>query len=348
VSRRGRATAGAVVVLAAGGTAAGLALGGDGGTHGAAKASRVKTATVQRRDLVARVTIDGRLGYADQRQTGAGLSGTLTWLAPEGSVVRPGHSLYRLDDVRVLLLSGTRPAWRALEPGISDGRDVLELERNLARLGFDPYGDMTVDTTWTSATTAAVKRFQDHVGLTENGRLELGRIVFLPGARRIGKQTAKVGDRVGPGQSVATTTSTRREVTASLSADDQGAAKRGDRVFVDLPDGSEVRGRIAEVGAVATTSQDGGSTIDITVALGARGLPRLDQAPVSVAIARRRLRSATAVPITALLAKPGGGYGVEVVDPGRTHLVAVTPGLFTDGWVQVQGVRPGQRVAVPG
>jgi hypothetical protein len=53
------------------------------------------------------------------------------------------------------------------------------------------------------------------------------------------------------------------------------------------------------------------------------------------------------VPVIALLARPGGGYGVEVVAGGRTRLVAVTPGLFADGWVQVEGVRPGQRVAVP-
>jgi hypothetical protein len=146
---------------------------------------------------------------------------------------------------------------------------------------------------------------------------------------------------------VLTTTSARRVVSASLSADDQGAAHPGDKARVDLPDGSEVTGRIASVGAVAKSSQGGGASIDVTIRLPAHGVPKLDKAPVSVSIARQRLRGATAVPVIALLARPGGGYGVEVVAGGRTRLVAVTPGLFADGWVQVEGVRPGQRVAVP-
>ncbi|MCW2990058.1 MAG: peptidoglycan-binding protein, partial [Solirubrobacterales bacterium] len=273
--RRRRAVAAGVAAVLVGAAAAAVVLGGDDGPAGRPSTARGRTALVKRRNLVSRVTIDGQLGYADQRKVAARLAGTLTWLAPEGSVVAPGHSLYRLDDVRVLLLDGDRPAWRAFTPGMSDGRDVLALETNLSALGYDPYGAMTVDEDWTAATTAAVKRFQEHVGLDDTGTLELGRIVFLPGARRVSQHNLSIGDAAGPGGPVLTTTSTRRVVAANLSADDQGAAKRGDRVFVDLPDGSEVRGRITEVGAVATTSQDGGSTIDITVALGARGLPRL-------------------------------------------------------------------------
>ncbi|MCW2991435.1 MAG: Peptidoglycan-binding domain 1 protein, partial [Solirubrobacterales bacterium] len=104
----------------------------------------------------------------------------------------------------------------------------------------------------------------------------------------------------------------------------------------------------AAVGAVAQAGQDGGATIAVTVALPPHGVPRLDKAPVSVSIARQRLRRVSAVPVVALLARPGGGYGVELVEHGRRRLVRVTPGLFADGWVQVDGVRPGQRVAVPG
>jgi hypothetical protein len=345
--RRRTSLAATGVLLAAGATAVILTVGGADEPTSAASAAHIRTAAVQRRDLVARATIDGTLGYADERAAPNRLTGTVTWLADEGAVVQPGHTLYRLDDARVLLLSGRRPAWRTLEPGMADGRDVLELERNLVKLGYDPGGDMTVDEEWTAATTAAVERFQDAVGLDDTGRLELGRVLFLPGARRISKHNAQVGDAAGPGRAVVTTTSTRREVTASLSADDQGAAKAGDRVEVDLPDGRAARGRIASVGTVAHAAQDGSATVDVTITLPAHGIPRLDQAPVSVAIARDRLRGAIAVPVTALLARPGGGYGVELVAGQRTRLVTVTPGLFADGWVAVDGVQPGQRVAVP-
>jgi hypothetical protein len=57
------------------------------------------------------------------------------------------------------------------------------------------------------------------------------------------------------------------------------------------------------------------------------------------------------VPVDALLARPSGGYAVEVTGSGGHHLVPVTPGLFDDaaGLVQVTGpgLAAGQRVVVP-
>jgi hypothetical protein len=346
--RRSRVVAAGAVALAVAGAGA-VALAGDGESEGdgGTKAAR-ETAAVERHDLVARVTIDGELGYADEQKAGSTLSGTVTWMAPDGSTARPGHSLFRIDDTRVIALDGERPAWRALGPSTTDGRDVEQLERNLHDLGYDDGYEITVDDKWTAATTAAVKELQDALGLTEDGELELGRFVFLRGPRRVSEQLAKVGDAAGPGRPIVATTSLRREVTASLSADDQGAAKAGDRVDVDLPGGGTARGRIASVGAVAKSSgEDGSSSIDVVVSLPAKGVPPLDKAPVSVSIARQQLRNATVVPIVALIARPDGGYGVELVEGKSTRVVKVTPGMFADGWVQVDGVRPGQRVVVP-
>jgi hypothetical protein len=77
-----------------------------------------------------------------------------------------------------------------------------------------------------------------------------------------------------------------------------------------------------------------------------------DQAPVQVGITTARVRGALAVPVTALLARSGGGYAVEVVGAaGTNHLVPVSLGLFddADGLVQVTGSRlaAGQEVVVP-
>jgi hypothetical protein len=82
----------------------------------------------------------------------------------------------------------------------------------------------------------------------------------------------------------------------------------------------------------------------------------LDQAPVTVYITTASVRNALAVPVTALVAQvrgegeAGGGYDVEVVEPGNTRRwVPVTPGIFDDnsGLVQVTGVlAPGQSVVV--
>ena len=79
----------------------------------------------------------------------------------------------------------------------------------------------------------------------------------------------------------------------------------------------------------------------------------LDQALVEVAITDQTVHDVLAVPVTALLARSGGGYAVEVVaGDGTHHLVPVRLGLFDDaaGMVQVSGagLAAGQRVVVPG
>ncbi len=79
---------------------------------------------------------------------------------------------------------------------------------------------------------------------------------------------------------------------------------------------------------------------------------RWDQAPVQVGITTATVPNALVVPVTALLARSGGGYAVEVVGTGaRNHLVPVSLGLFDDaeGLVQVtaSGLAAGQKVVVP-
>jgi hypothetical protein len=281
-------------------------------------------------------------------------SGTVTALARAGSVVRRGGALYRLDGEPVVLMYGATPAYRDLELGVEDGRDVRQLERNLAALGFDPG---TIDTEFTSATSAAITDWQDEAGLPETGSVELGRVVFLPGARRIGEHRTSVGSALSAGSEVLDTSSTRRVVTIELDAALQSLARKGDRVQVTLPDQSTVRGRIADVGRVAREKESADAAdpgaeqelvIDVTVRLTSkRGLGRLDEAPVSVGLAQESRRNVLAVPVEALVARRGGGYGVELA-AGR-RIVPVETGLFAGGYVEVSGsgIREGTGVVVP-
>ena len=75
----------------------------------------------------------------------------------------------------------------------------------------------------------------------------------------------------------------------------------------------------------------------------------LDQAPVNVNITTERADDVLAVPVNALLALAGGGFGVEVVTGNTTHLVGVTTGLYSNTLVQVSGagITAGTRVEVP-
>jgi peptidoglycan hydrolase-like protein with peptidoglycan-binding domain len=360
--------------------AAWLLLDGGGDDPGRARAagSGTGTAAVTRRTLVSRELVEGTLGYAsgrtvinrlDDGETPAAGSGTadpgstatgsltLTSLPRPGSVVRRGGVLYRLDSEPVVLMYGSTPAYRDLADGVEDGRDVRQLEANLAALGFNPG---IVDDSFTSDTASAVSDWQESQGLEQTGTVELGRVVFLPGPRRVGERKVAVGSLIGAGAEVLETSSTRRVVTVELDASLQNIAREGDRVEITLPAGQTVTGRIEDVGRVAREQATGSGAaatgeeeqelvIDVTIELPSkRGYGRFDEAPVSVGLAQESRRGVLAAPVDALLARRGGGYGVELAEGGR--IVPVETGMFADGLVEISGagIGPGTRVVVPG
>jgi peptidoglycan hydrolase-like protein with peptidoglycan-binding domain len=324
-----------VLAVAAGGTFAARAALTPKTNEPATSAGERHTATVERKDLVDRATLEGTLGYADARVLSGSLPGTITGLAAEGSVVDRGGVLYRVNGEAVRLLFGSIPVWRTLGPGVSAGADVKQLEANLKALGYNPG---TVDTTWTSSTTSAVKKWQDATGVDETGVLRVGSFVFLPGPRRIGAHVASIGGPAG-GQ-IMSTSATERTVTVNLAARRQQLAKRGARVQVELPTGRVVNGSVADVGRVAQ-SQDNGQgdpTITVTISIDkGANVDGLDEAPVDVRVATSVSKNVLAVPVSALLARADGGYALEVVDGATTHLVGVETGSYADGYVEVSG-----------
>jgi peptidoglycan hydrolase-like protein with peptidoglycan-binding domain len=361
-------------------TAGGLAMARDGqsGRRPAAAASTqvpTGTATVVRSDIVERQQVAGTLGY-DGRfavvvqgpgsdPAGQPQSGTVTRLPVPGAVLARGQTLYEIDGNPVPLWYGTRPAWRTFALGMPDGADVRQVEANLVALGFDPGRAITVDRHFSWATAAAVRRWQHAAGLPRTGTIPLGRVVFLPGRARVGEVATAVGAVVQTGAEILAATSTRPVVTADLNPAVQQSVRRGDRVLVTLPDGAAINGRVRSVGRVAdvpaagTGPDQGGdgdgagvATIPVTVELAdPRSAVNLDQAPVQVAIATATRRGVLAVPITALLAEPGGGYAVALAEGGGRRLVEVETGLFdeTAGLVEVdgRGLAEGAMVEVP-
>jgi peptidoglycan hydrolase-like protein with peptidoglycan-binding domain len=351
----------AAAVVAA--VAALLALGDVFGSASSdAKSAATATATVARRDLVQRTTVSGTLGYADTRALVNSRRGTITNLPEEGRVLPPGAVLYRVDEQPVVLFSGSEPAWRPLAEGVSDGRDILQLEQNLRELGYDGDQELTIDERFDATTAAAVARWQADLGLARTGRIALGDIVFLPGTRRVGTVSVALGERVRPGARMLATSSTMRLVTAQIDASDQQDVAVGDKVTIDLRNGTKTSGTISEVGKVAsvptgessggqTSSGSSTSTITFEVRPDKPAVAgALDQAPVDVGVTSERAKNALSVPVSALLALRGGRYGLEVVRAGTTTVVEVTPGLYSDGgYVQIRRgrVKAGDAVVVP-
>jgi peptidoglycan hydrolase-like protein with peptidoglycan-binding domain len=107
------------------------------------------TAQVIQTTLVETRTVTGELGYENPvplRYTGTGapLNGTVTWIAPAGSPVARGEPLFKVDEQAVVLLYGEVPMYRTLEVGVQ-GPDVLQLEQNLAELGYTGYTYVNID-----------------------------------------------------------------------------------------------------------------------------------------------------------------------------------------------------------
>jgi hypothetical protein len=329
---------------------------------------------------------------AQLRETAMNPGTAYTWLPASGAAIKQDQPVYKVSGEPVPLLYGAIPAYRAFYAGMSDGGDVGELTHDLITLGF---GDgLAQSNHYSSATAAAVERWQHKLGLPQTGQILLGEVVFEPSPIRVTSVSPTPGTSYGGGGgggtsgggggggTVLTATGTTPVVAVDLDVTQEYLVNPGDAVSVVLPNGtSTVGGHVESVGTVAAcssggttgtggSSNSGGSgsspcssagssgsagsnstpTVTVTISLDhAPSGAALDQAPVNVNITSQTAGNVLAVPVNALLALSGGGYGVNVVSGGAAHLVGVTTGLYSSTLVQVSGpgITAGERVEVP-
>jgi peptidoglycan hydrolase-like protein with peptidoglycan-binding domain len=282
--------------------------------------------TVAREDLVDTVTLPGVLDFADQHPVAGGLGGT-----------------------PVLLMIGSLPAWRGFDVAMANGPDVAQLEENLRALGFfeqDP--DQRFD--W--VTREAVRDWQESLGMPRTGQIEFGRVVFEPEARRVGSVTAALGDQVAQGAGVLTLTSQARTVTVELPIADQRIGAPGSPVTVRFPDGTNAPGRISSIGSPKEVPGDSAPKLVVPAEIvlddpAAAG--EVQRITVTVDFQRDVFQDVLAVPVTALIALPGGGLGVEKKTGDGVVEIPVETGSFVRGFVEIIGgdLDEGDRVVVP-
>ena len=341
------------------------------------------TAKVGMQTLSAMVSLNGILAY----QAGSDGSpysvinqaqGVYTALPEIGQVIAQGQVLYDVNDNPVVLLYGSTPVYRTLSAG-SAGADVAQLNADLVALGYANTRQLSpTSNSFGSATTAALMKLQGALGVAENGTLSLGQALFDPTAVRVTTLSVPLGGAAQSGQTVMAGTTTTRQVQVALDASQQSDVGIGNKVDITLPNNETTPGVVSGVGTVAscppgsasgasnassattgtgTCSSASGSIVTPTVTVNVTpsdpaATGTWDEAPVQVTITTASVPDALVVPVTALLARSGGGYAVEVVGPGGDRsLVTVSLGLFddADGLVQVTGSRlvAGQHVVVP-
>ncbi|GIF47308.1 putative peptidoglycan binding protein [Asanoa ferruginea] len=317
------------------------------------------TASVVKTDLSTTVQVPGTLGYAGSYSVYAqGGGGVVTALPQPGKLITRGQQVYAVDNRPVRLFYADRPAWRPLALGVTGGPDVRAVEKNLVALGHATTRNLTVDGRFTRATAAALRRWQDKTHQAVTGRLELGTVTFQPGPLRVTTVNGHVGAPAGgDGEPLLVGTSTTVAVTLAVPANRTYLVHLGDAVTVDLPGGTAEPGRVTALSTVAAERDEndpgrgpGQTTVPATVTLDHQvAAATFDQAPVQVNVTGKAVKGVLAVPVTALVALAGGGWGLYLVDGAERRLIGVTPGLFSDTLVEVSGgdLRENATVEVP-
>jgi peptidoglycan hydrolase-like protein with peptidoglycan-binding domain len=366
---RRQAVATGIVGLLIGGTGvASLSL--LGGSDDDASRATVELATVaaESQDVSVYTEYAGTLGYGDAVKVVTRADGVITAVPDTGADLTRGAVAFDVDEEPVALLYGSLPAWRSLTTESDDGPDVLQLETNLAALGYG--ADLTIDETFTSVTASALKAWETDLGRSEpDGELDPGEVVFSTGPIRVDDVLSR-GTTVSAGTSVITaallenvtdtvadnTVTTgntpTQAVTFVIASSEQGGFAVGDAVVVELADGRLVD---AVISALSDTPRRNGTgpnaelVLDVTVSIAEVPEEGLIEGPANVRITEQLKSDLTMVPVRALVALAEGGYAVSVVgEDGVGRYVAVDTGLFQDGWVEVAGdIAPGDLVEVP-
>src|SRR5262245_31985357 len=215
---------------------------------GSAREPRVSvasaTAPVTRTTIQQQIRFGGTLGFGATTPVPSQLpEGVLTSLPAPGHLIDEGTALFAIAGTSVIVLTGTTPAYRDFEPGMSDGHDIRQLEQGLVDIGAWPASRITVDDHFDRNTSAAIRNLEAWLIGTgaaapgDRGRLALGEIVFLPARVRVDATLVELGARVTPGTPVLTVSSAAPHVTANLTADHAPLVHVGDHVEVTLREG---------------------------------------------------------------------------------------------------------------
>lgn len=318
----------------------------------------VSTASVVRTNLTTSVLTEGTLGFGSSTPVVNRLAGTYTALPSAGATIGFGQVLYRVDNQPVVLMQGAAPAWRSFVPGMTDGPDVTELQASLSALGDATGLYSRPSGHFDSATVDAVDRWQRASGQPITGDITLGQIVFLPNPIVVGAANVASGQPAMPGDTPYAVTTTARVVIVPLNPN-LPAVTVGEAVSIVLPTNATITGKVIGVGPAppsgsqASAGSAGQSQGPSSMATVAPDDPSATGSgsgiAVQVSLTTQSVNNVLAVPISALLALAGGGYGIEVVASSGLHqLVGVTTGVFTGSQVQISGsgIQAGTKVVV--
>ncbi|NNF70366.1 MAG: peptidoglycan-binding protein [Acidimicrobiia bacterium] len=285
-------------------------------------------------------------------------TGAINLEATSGDVVS-GQVLYTVDDLPVTAVVTDVEFVRDLSIGVEDGDDVEVLEQMLADLGYDADGDLDVDEEFDDDTTRAIEDWEEDLqdnwdDQVVDGIVSLDQIVTVDNGTTIGAVTSHDGDTLATGTELFTFGSDTgsRIVSTAVDVADQALLAEGTEIDVEFPGGEIVTGTVTDLASSSTTdpldpSADPKLAVEITLDSVPDSAEALNELDVEVRLVDNLAAGVTVVPASALVATADGGFAVEVASGNSTSYVAVDPGMFADGFVEVDGIEPGTAVVVP-
>jgi peptidoglycan hydrolase-like protein with peptidoglycan-binding domain len=286
--------------------------------------------------------------------------GEVEVLVAAGDELVSGDVVYSVDDAPVTAIVTDVEFDRDLSEGVDDGADVRVIEEMLVALGYDADGELVVDETYDEFTTSAVEDWQEDLQNTfesaeVTGEVSLDDVVVVEPGTVVGTSTPPATTTLASGTELwsTETASATRIVSTSIPVADQDQLALGAEVDVEFPDGEIVTGTVTEVASSSTSdASDPEAEAELAVEISLPTVPEsvasLDEVDVVVKLVDEVALQVTAVPVSALVATGDGGFAVQTVDgSGVTQFVAVDPGMFIDGFVEVSGISAGTQVVVP-
>lgn len=279
----------------------------------------------------------------------AGSAGVVTSVGfVSGDEVGVGDALYTVGLRPVVVAEGAVPAFRDMARSV-EGADVRQLQEFLAGAG---YLNVEADGVFGSATVAAVRAWQDDVGVDDDGVVRLGDVMFVDSlpARVAATEALVVGAPLGGGEVVLNRLAGEPRVWVPLSPEQRNLVPLSGEVRVSYP-GGVWEAVIAE--AVESTVQGivsldlvleapgGGPVCGSSCAEWVSLTGRTDFGAEVVVVPET---TGPVVPAAAIVTDAGGGHSVRLVS-GATVPVEVVES--TNSLAVVSGVDAGDVVVLP-
>lgn len=291
------------------------------------------TDSVRRGDLVETKEQTGEVSFGEPWAAPIDTRGIVTSRHDKGEVINPGEPLIWINNKPVTLAAGQTPLYRTLElQGTKKskhmtGDDVRQLQEFLLSKEIDDKGRLEADGIFGVSTKRAVKAWQKSQGLEETGAVDRTQLVFYPNAVRIDGEP-----RIGADFTELQISEASQQVKASFDSKSRTFLPIGGTITLEAGDDT-IEGTITSV--ESKVGDDGSQKLEATIESSSplpAGVER-----VNVVATRTVAENALIVPVRAVLALAGGGYGLEVNTGTGLELRAVELGEVVDDLVEISG-----------